>query len=138
MNAPPKRPIMLVLVAFILSCHAIMIPFFLVMVLFADADTTIRINGEPALMGEHRLLLSLSLTGWLCVAATLAVGIWKRKKWTRSALTTVFLVPYVVAAVALLIRGQVLMLIVDTVFAYFIWWYLYKKRSVVQFFDATS
>ena len=95
-------------------------------------------NGEPALMGEYRLLLFLSLAGWWCVAATLAIGIWKRMKWIRSALTIVFLVPYGAAVVALLIQWQILILLVDTVFAYLIWWYLYKKQSVVQFFDATS
>jgi hypothetical protein len=138
MNVPPKRPITLALVAFILSGHALLIPFFLVTILFADADAPIRINGEPALVGEYRLLLVLSFAGWWCVAATLAIGIWKRKKWIRAALTIVFFIPYAVAAVAVLIQGQFLMLLVDTVFAYLIWWYLYKKQSVVQFFDATS
>lgn len=138
MNDLPKRPILLALVAFILSAHALILPIIVVMFLFADADTPITINGEPALIGEHRLFLALSFVAWWCVAAALAVGIWKRKSWIRSVVTAVFLVPYVLAAVGLLVRGDILMFVIISIFAYVIWWYLYKKQSVVRFFEATS
>ena len=138
MNDLPKRPILLALVALILSGHALILPIILVTFLLADANTPITINGEPALIGEHRLLVALSFVAWWCVAAALAIGIWKRKSWIRSAVTAVFLVPYVLAAVGLLVRGDILMFVIVSIFAYVIWWYLYKKPSVVLFFDATS
>ena len=138
MTILPKRPLLLALIALILSGHALLLPVFFVWTAFADYNTAITINGEPSQIGEHRLLLLASMVIWWCIAAAIAFGIWNRKRWTQTTIAVVFFVPYAVAAVASLIRLDFALFVICGLFAYSGWWYLYKKSAVVRFFDATT
>ena len=133
----PKRPFFLTLCAIVLSAHAVMLPIFVVKFVLLEANSTMILNDEPVHVGDHRIKLLVSLLVWWSIAFGLAFGLWKRRPWTRPGLCALFVIPYAIVALVGLIQLDPTLFLLSTAIAYLFWWYLYRKKSVVDYFNSS-
>ena len=103
--------------------------------MFMNLDETIIFNGEAGPVSQFRVkMLAGILTTWL-VCAPIAFGFWKRKRWLQPALMVYFSGTFVLVALAFSMRLGVIISAAFTILACLSWWYFYRKRSVVEYFD---
>ena len=125
----------LTLLAVVLFGHALILPVLAIVLLGANAGTKITINGEPALLENHRGGLLLTMLVWWLIAFPTAKGIWNRNPWARHGIASVLLVTYVGGAVLALYLRDAAMSVGSAAIALLTWWYFYRKESVRQYFD---
>ena len=122
--------------AFILIGHVVMVPFFLVFALIDDPKTLVNYYGKEIPLGEVRGRVILMLLFWWGFAASVGLGAWYRKPWSRHIFFGVFGIGFILAAVELISTQSIAALFANLVGVGAVAWYLYRKDNVVEYFDA--
>ncbi|MDJ0909659.1 MAG: hypothetical protein QNI99_10725 [Woeseiaceae bacterium] len=136
MTSSSRRPVFLTFLAVILFGHAFILPILTIVVLGSNPGTTITVGGEPALLGDHRGEMLLTMLVWWLIAFATAKGIWNRNPWARHGVASVLLVGQVAVALSGLYQRDTATIVGSAAFALLVWWYFYRKDSVRQYFDA--
>ena len=129
------QPILISLVALVFVGGCLLLPAMFVWTVFMNPDETIIFNGEAGPVSQFRVkMLAGILTTWL-VCAPFAFGFWKKRKWLQPALMVYFSGSFALIALAFLIRLGLTISAAFAILAFLSWWYFYRKRSVVEYFD---
>lgn len=143
----PKRPLILGVVAAVLTVQALVLPILALVVLFAAADSPATYNGVEVTLGEVRLEVLGVLMVWFAFAAYVGPGLWQGKRTVRKVLFSVFVLTAVAGLVMTvsIYRGEpgfALVLAYEGVSNVFgcglVGWYLFKKPNVREFFERGS
>lgn len=131
-DAPPRRPLLLGLIAFILRAQAALLPFLYLVIMLQPGDAPISVADGTVPLSNVRIEMTLSMLAWFGYAAFVGTGLWRGWPRARDTAAATFVI---VLGAKLFVMGTYPSLVLDLLFVGLVAWYLYAKPNVVAFFD---